>query len=241
MNTLDLFLIIVVAGLIHASFQLSISVLTLLSAHTIGAKRSHARLVLLSNAFTFGVAVATMLLVSFVAFVASQYVRLDNLIGLWVVGCGLLLGLGTAVWGFYYRKEQGTTLWLPRPLARYLSDRTKATKQSGEAFGLGLSSVIGELLFIVAPIFVAALALVQLPSQWQVAGVLTYTFISLLTLLVINALIGSGHRISRIQRWREDNKRFLQFIAGSGLIVLGFYIYVDQVLTPSVMALAGGV
>jgi hypothetical protein len=53
-------------------------------------------------------------------------------------------------------------------------------------------------------------------------------------------LIGGGHTISGIQRWREQNKRFLQFVAGSALIVLGFYVYVEQVLTPTVMAAAGG-
>lgn len=240
MNTLDLFLIIIVAALIHASFQLSVSMLTLLGAHTIGAKRSQIRLVALTNSFTFGAAVMTMLIVSMAAFILSRYQSEQTMTILWIIGCGLLLGLGMAVWGFYYRKEQGTTLWLPRPLARYLSDRTKATKQTGEAFGLGLSSVIAELIFITAPVFIAALALIKLPTEWQPVGVLAYTFVSLLSLLIINGLIGSGHRISRIQRWREDNKRFLQFIAGGGLVALGFYIYVDQVLTPSVLALSGG-
>jgi uncharacterized membrane protein (DUF485 family) len=33
--------------------------------------------------------------------------------------------------------------------------------------------------------------------------------------------------VARIQKWREHNKRFLQFAAGSALIVLGVYFYVD--------------
>jgi hypothetical protein len=46
---------------------------------------------------------------------------------------------------------------------------------------------------------------------------------------LVAALIGGGHSLGQIQRWREANKGFLQFIAGSGLIVLGFYMYVNQV------------
>lgn len=239
MNILDAFIIVAVAALIHASFQLSVSMLTMLSSHTIGAKRSHGRLLGLTNAFTFGVMVMTLLVLSTVSLTVQLVMSERAQLLAWVATCGLMFGLGIAVWIFYYRKEQGTTLWLPRSLARYLSDRTKATKQSAEAFGLGVSSVLAELLFIVAPLLVSALVLVQLAPVWQLIGIVLYTAISLLPLFIINGLIGSGHKISRIQRWREQNKPFLQFIAGGGLMALGFYIYVDQVLTPTVMAAAG--
>lgn len=240
MNTFDSLVIVAVAALIHASFQLSVSMLTLLSSHTIGAKRSHARLLGLTNAFTVGVMVMTVLTLSTAALFVQLKLTWVNQSVLWVAACGLLFGLGLAVWIFYYRREQGTSLWLPRGMARYLSDRTKATKQAPEAFGLGLSSVVAELLFIFAPIMVSALVLVRLEPGLQLAGILLYTALSLSPLLVVNGLIGSGHKISRIQRWREENKRFLQFIAGSALIVLGFYVYVDQVLQPTVLAAAGG-
>jgi hypothetical protein len=213
--------------------------LTLLSGHAIGTKTAHAKLLRLTNGFLFGAAVMTMLLVSFTAFV------FQNLFGAhvppmaWAGACGLLLGLGVAVWSFYYRKEKGTSLWLPREIARYLNERSKATKHSAEAFGLGLSSVIAELVFIIAPVIICALVLIQLEPMWQLAGIGIYTFVSLLSLAVVNGLIGSGHKLSRIQKWREDNKRFLQFSGGSGLLILGFYVYVEQVLSVTVLA-AGG-
>lgn len=238
MNTLDAFVIVTIAALLHASFQLSVSMLTLLSSHTIGAKKSHSRLLGLTNSFTFGALVMTVLLLSTVSLSISLS-TMSFVLALWVAACGLLLGLGIAVWIFYYRKEQGTTIWLPRSLARYLSDRTKATKEPAEAFTLGLVSVLAELLFIIAPLVVAGLVLVQLDPGLQITGIVTYTGISLLPLLIITGLVGSGHKISNIQRWREQNKRFLQFIAGTGSFALGFYIYVHQVLTPAM--LGGGI
>jgi hypothetical protein len=39
--------------------------------------------------------------------------------------------------------------------------------------------------------------------------------------------------LSRIQRWREANKHFLQFAAGSGLLILGFFVYVNEFLGPT--------
>lgn len=215
--------------------------LTLLSSHAIGAKRSHARLLGLTGAFTSGVFVMTVLLLSTTALFIQLTVTSSNTVLAWITACGLLFGLGAAVWIFYYRREQGTTLWIPRGMARYLSDRTKATKQTSEAFGLGISSVLAELLFIFAPVLITALVLSGLEPVWQLAGITLYASLSLFPLLLVNGLIGSGHKISHIQRWREDNKRFLQFVAGSGLVVLGFYVYVDQVITPTVMAAAGGV
>lgn len=238
MNTTDAFIIIGVAALIHASFQLGVSVLTLLSSHTIGKRRSHTKLLRLVGSFIVGAGVMTMLIVSFVSLLLLTYLTPTDIpLMVWAVACGLLIGLGVAVWAFYYRREQGTSLWIPRSLARYLHDRTKLTRLSGEAFGLGLSSVFAELLFIAGPIFIASLVLIQLPPVWQLYGILTYTAISLLSLLIVGALIGGGHRISHIQKWREDNKYFLQFVAGGGLMVLGLYVYVEQVV--ATMSVAG--
>jgi hypothetical protein len=230
------FAIIAFAALIHASFQLSVSMLTLLSGHAIGSKSSHAKLLRLTNAFSFGVAIMTVLLLSFIALILQQYLGTTIPAVVWASGCGLLIGLGVAVWVFYYRRAPGTSLWIPRGMARYLGSRTKSTKQSAEAFGLGMSSVIAELLFIFAPMAVSALALLQLDPNMQMVGIATYTIISMLSLLIVNGLIGSGHKLSRIQKWREDNKRFLQFAAGSGLLVLGFYLYIDKVVAAAVLS-----
>lgn len=236
---LNSFAIIAFAALIHTSFQLSVSMLTLMSGHAIGNKSSHAKLLRLTNMFSFGVALMTVLLLSVIAFVLQQYITATIPPVVWASVCGLLIGLGVAVWAFYYRRTPGTSLWLPRGMARYLSDRTKSTKQSAEAFSLGMSSVIAEFIFIFAPMTVSALALLQLDPGMQIVGVALYAFISLLSLLVVNGLIGSGHKLSRIQKWREDNKRFLQFAAGSGLLILGFYLYVDKII--AVSSLSNGV
>ena len=223
--------IVTLAALIHASFQLSVSVLTLLSGHAIGTKTSQARVLRLTFGFVSGVGVMTLLTLSFISLVflhlfgpnAPQYI--------WAIACGLLVGVGLAVWFFYYRHEKGTTLWIPRSFARHLSDRSKATKHSAEAFSLGLTSVLSELLFIAAPMIISALVLIQLPGMWQLVGIAIYSVISLMTLFSIWVLISSGHKLSGIQKWREDNKHFIQFAAGGALAVLGFFVYVTKIMS----------
>lgn len=236
---IESFAIVAFAALIHASFQLSVSMFTLLSGHAIGSKTAHRKLIRLTGGFLLGAAVMTTLLLAFTAFILQNLFTTTTPALIWAISSGILFGLGTAVWLFYYRRHTGTTLWLPRSLARYLSERTKATKQPAEAFGLGLSSIAGELLFILAPVLVSALVLLRLEPIWQLAGIGLYAVISLLSLLIVYALVGSGHKLSRIQKWREDNKHFLQFSAGGGLLILGFYIYVTQVVASTTLAHGG--
>lgn len=232
-----IFGIIGLAALIHASFQLSISMVTLLSGHSLGSKTRTKRTLRLAGAFLAGVIVMTMLCVTFLAFVASQIFRYGTPPLAWSVISGISIGLGVAVWAFYYRREKiGTALWIPRAMARFLSDRTKATTLSAESFSLGLVSVIAEGIFIIAPASAAALALNQLPVSLQLAGIALYTIVASAGIVVVIMLIGGGHKLSRIQKWREENKRFLQFAAGSALLVLGFYMYVNEVFVAATHA-----
>lgn len=230
--------IVALAALIHASFQLSVSVLTLLSGHAIGSKRSQAKVLRLSWGFIGGVGVMTLLVLSFISLLLLHtFGQVEVPLVIWAIACGLVFGIGVAVWLFYFRKEKGTKLWIPRSLAEHLTNRSKATKHSAEAFSLGLTSVISELIFIIPSMIISALVLLELPSAWQLIGIAMYAIISLSALMTVSSLIGSGHSISRIQKWREDNKGFLQFSAGSALVALGFFVYISKVVAEASGAL----
>ncbi len=232
MDILTSLAIVGFAALIHASFQLSVSVLTLLSGHAIGAKKSRSRVLRLTSSFTTGVGIMTLLLLSLTSLVFLHVFGTEVPLIVWALVCGLVLGIGIAVWLFYYRRgADGTELWIPRSFAKFLSERSKKTNQSAEAFSLGLTSVISELIFIIPTVAIAALVLIDLPSIWQLVGIGIYTAISLLGLLIVWSLITSGKSLGRIQKWRTENKRFLQFSSGSALIVLGFFVYVSKIMT----------
>lgn len=232
MDTFTSLAIVAFAALIHASFQLSVSVLTLLSGHAIGAKKSHARVLRLTTSYTTGAGVMTLLLLSFASLLFLHFFGTEIPLLVWAIVCGLVLGIGIAVWLFYYRRgKDGTELWIPRSFAKFLTERSKKTHQGAEAFGLGLTTVIAELVFIIPTVSIAALVLIDLPSNWQLVGIVIYTIISLLGLLIVWGLVGSGKSLARIQKWRSENKRFLQFSAGSALIVLGFFVYVSKILS----------
>ena len=234
MDILSSLAVVILAALIHSSFQLSVSVLTLLSGRAMGSRKSNNRVLQLTTSFVSGAAFITLLLLSTIALVIGQLTSNDPPQIVWAIACGLMVGVGLAVWIFYYRSgpgnREGTSLWIPRYFADFLATRTKLTKSSPEAFSLGVATVISELLFIIAPLFIAALALVRLDPTWQLPGIALYALISLMSLMIAWGLIGSGHSLSSIQRWREANKRFLQFSAGAGLFILAIFTYVYEIM-----------
>lgn len=224
--------IVAFAALIHASFQLSVSVLTLLSGHAIGAKTARKRVLRLTTSFTAGAGIMTLLVLSFTSLILLHTLGGEIPLITWALACGLVLGIGIAVWLFYYRRgKDGTELWIPRSFARFLTERSKKTRFATEAFSLGMASVISELIFIIPTVVIAALVLLELPSAWQLVGIVIYTGLSLFSLILVWSLIGGGTSLARIQKWRTANKRFLQFSAGSALVILGFFVYVSKIVS----------
>lgn len=231
--TISSLAIVVFAAIIHASFQLSVSVLTLLSGHSIGQKTAQRKLFRMSNSFAIGVLIVTLLLISAISYYLSLFIHhitsAEQLVA--AIVSGMMFGLGVAIWAFYYRRQPGTSLWIPRGFAEYLNKRTKKTSNSIESFALGLTSVIAELIFIIGPILAASLAIITLPNPLlQITSIATYIIISILPLLIIIILVGSGRNISHLQRWRENHKRFLQFVSGGSLLILAAFIFVDRVI-----------
>jgi cytochrome c biogenesis protein CcdA len=223
--------IIFFAALLHASFQLGVSLLTMLSSHGLGGRRSHNNLLKLDIAYIAGVGFLTTMIFAALAYISLIIATPREPVIWWIILASLNVAIGLAVTMFYYRKGKGTELWLPRRFAEYLSTRTKKTTHSAEAFGLGMASVASESMFIIGPLCVAALYSVRYEPIYQLTGLVLYVIVALMPLLVITVMVGAGHKISTLQRWRERNKRFLQYTAGSGLIILGLYIFIAEVIS----------
>lgn len=236
MDYITSFIMIALAATIHASFQLSISTLTLMSGHSLGIQQSHQKLVSLVISFVLGVIFMTFLLLTSGIYIANTIIHYGILqIVLWATACSALIIIGVAVWLFYFRPGKGTILWIPRFMAEYLTRRCSKTKSNGEAFSLGISSVVGEIIFLLAPIVVSILFIINMPIALQISGVALYILISVLPLVVVCILVNKQNKLSRIQKWREENKRFIQFMTGSIMLAVGFFVYASEVLAVRVL------
>lgn len=238
MDIWTIFAVLVLAGLIHASFHLSVSVLTLLSGHILSRERSHLKLVKLTTAFTMGAGFTNILLFCSIAFILQLFNVDPSSPIIWTIILGLLVGTGVAVWLFYYKKPsknskvEGTQIWIPRDMAKFLNERARKAHHSAEAFSLGSASIISELIFILAPLIAAIILSLQLPtSSLQLIGILIYGSIATFPLVIITILVSGGKSIAQIQLWRERNKYFLQLTSAISLLIMAIFLYA-HILSP---------
>jgi cytochrome c biogenesis protein CcdA len=234
MNTTDILSIwlpLVVAGLVQASFSLGVSMLTLLSGHLLGGEQSRSKLNRLSAAYVFGSLLTILSGLIGATYLFSQLGFTTNE-KFWSVLAGGATGVGLGVLLFYYRwgKHSGTRLWLPRRAAEYLYARTKATKYGFEAFLLGVGAIVAELIFIIAPLLIAANIATELSGSVQLCAILLYTLIAMAPMFILQLQNRRGRPLSHLQEWREKNKKFLQVAAGLLLILLGLYMLIFKTL-----------
>lgn len=225
--TLPMLLILMGAVFVHACFQLSVSVLTLLSSHTIGRRLPNSRLLNLNFWYILGSIVTIALLqlgaIALVRAAITHNATITSVITLTLVPLvALLMTL------FYYRRGRGTQLWLPRPAAEYVTTRAKKTKSSIEAFMLGTATAFTELPFIIAPLAITALTLEGFASAKWFTLSLLYALAVCLPLIFVALYLSSGHKISSVQRWREDSKDFLKWTSAAALVLLTVYLAVLQ-------------
>lgn len=226
LNALGPYALVIISGLFaHACFQLSVSTLTLLGSHVIGSGKSHAILLKLSIGYACGVLFATACLLALLTYFFTTALPIHQSPVAWIIVCALVVVVGWLVLVLYYRRGKGTRLWLPRRITEAVGIQAKRIKRTVGAFGLGSAMVIAELPFLIAPLTLAGAVLAGLAELERSIGVLAYSLAATTPLVIIIILIGGGHKISTIQRWREANKKFLQWTSGLTLILLGIYLF----------------
>ncbi|MBQ8996515.1 hypothetical protein IJ095_00590 [Candidatus Saccharibacteria bacterium] len=225
--------IIVLAGLILASFATPLATLLLLYHASLGA---HVRQTTrrLASSYLSGVTLMHFLLLASTAFLVS---------GLSVAGTfsrtslsvlfGILLALAVVSWAFYYKRGTTTELWLPRSLAKFLSSRAKSTSDLNEAYVLGLLVPLSELLFSLPLFLLAGDAVLHLSPVFQALGLVIFTLLSVLPLLILRLSLRSGRNVTEVQRFRLRHKAFFRIFTGSGLLVLAAYLLVFLILGES--------
>ncbi len=229
-------LLVAFLAILHASFQVATSVLTLLSGHSFVRSKAHRRLTSLNLAYIAGVFLATSLLIAGLTSAFVLWLPYGIIDSLWLVLIGVAVTVGLITMVFYYRNGKGTKLWIPRSFASYLESRAKSTKNVIEAATLGVVSVFAELPFTAVLVVTTSLVLassVMFDDHLVIIGL--YSLVVVLPLLLIASLLSAGHKLSHIQRWRESNKQFLQFASGAGLLVMAVFIWVNYILRGSAL------
>lgn len=214
--------IVLLAMLIQCFFQLSPSIFTIFYHHTLGkssAKKADGLslyYILGSEVFIF---VFFLLIYLFVSYIFASFGSTLNTILPWVFA-GIFIALSLISVSIYFRKGSGTALFISRRLAKKIFQNTKKINTSSDAFILGFTSAIPELIFSV-PLFIAmSFALLTVSQPLRVTLIFSYVIVSIIPLFVYYSLFHSGHNLAEIERRRIKNKTFCRFTISLGFIIL---------------------
>lgn len=220
---MQIWLPLAVAAIIQASFSLGLSVFTLLSGSMLSRKGVANKSGLLASSYILGSLVFTSATLTVCLWMASSFSLDQNLT--WFILAISSIMVGFLVILFYYRNDSGgTRLWLPRAIAKYIYNKTKHASSLGVSFTLGAQVVFFELVLVIVPIFVGAVVLSEADGPNRYLGIVVYSLATVLPLITLALAYRHGNKVGSVQRWRENNKRFMQVMAGSLMVILGVYL-----------------
>lgn len=223
------FCIILLAGFVHASLQLELGALLLLYHASLGKhiKKKTKRLV--SN-YILGSILLVCLMVSTIVFLIVSLAESSLSTAVLIALVSILFVLSILIWFFYYKTGRSTQLWLPKSVARYINNRAKLTESNIEAFSLGMLTTFAELPFSLVLMVVTANSVVLLPFEFQFIGVLVYSLLSILPLVILRLSVRRGNTVVDIQKWRVKNINFFRFLSGILFLTLAIFIIAFKIM-----------
>ena len=198
--------VIILAALVNASLQLGIGCLLLLY-HASSQKHIRAKTRSLASSYVAGIGIMIFVSICTVAFMLLRYYG-GALEKIWLLVLVILLAaLAFAVWLFYYRWGKGVELWIPKVVAKFIDARARATESNTEAFALGIMTCFAELPFSLILFVVGGNSILELGAEWQLLGVVLFTLVSMIPLILVRVLVRQGKTIAEIQHWRSRHKK----------------------------------
>lgn len=221
--------ILILSMLIMALLQLTPSVFLLFSHYSYG-KYSRKNTSNASLFFILGAETSTALIfILLYLAISSLYIApafTDNLLG-WIVA-GVMIALGVIFPFCYYRKGQGTKLFISRRLAKEFDYKSRMIKTRSDAFVLGFVSSLPELVFSL-PIYIVAVAeIMKIGDSAFVRAILSLCFvlIKIIPLIVLHIAMNHGYNLVNIQKARVSNKQFIRFFTSLTYIIIGILIII---------------
>ena len=218
---------IVLAGIIQASLQLSLGGLVLLYYSSMGHhKRRKTRY--LAKSYIWGASAISFVIVCAGAFVLQNTLGGPIPHGWMMVAVGALIACALVMLLGYFRDGNGTELWLPKSVSRYITRRAKTANDNVEAFSLGMLSAFAELPITIVTYFIVANCLVGV--RMPLAAALLYIVIVATPMIALKVGIKTGRNAIAVQQWRNRNKGFVKLFASSGFAIMALFIVAFWVL-----------
>ena len=221
--------ILISAMLIMAFLQFIPGVFALLCHQTYG-KFSKLRASDLAIFFILGVETTIVLiaLIVYILIFSFLSVFLSTEVLSWLGTCISLI-LGIAFFCCYFRKGEGTQLFIPRRTSSKFLDNINSVKTRSDAFILGIVSVLPEAVFTL-PLIIISVAQIDTLGSTPIARaflLILLAFLTVLPLLIMHALFGNGHNLADFMRFRFKNKTFFRWAITLLYIILAILFIME--------------
>ena len=213
--------------LILMSLQLIPGIFALVSHYAFG-KYSNKKASDLALFFIIGVEIAfaiTMLLIYLIlTAIYSTIYNIDILI--WII-CGILVALGIITFFFYYRKGDGSKLFIPRSFAKNIDLRARSVKTRSDAFVMGVLAPFPELIFTLPLYIIATICIMEVGETAIIrAGLVSlFVFFTIIPNLLYY-LISSHHNLATYIKFRFKNKTFFRIFISILYFILAIFIMI---------------
>lgn len=226
-TSFGLIMLLLVLAMVHSAFQLGISVLTLMSTHVLGRGKKAVRIRPMIATYGAVSILLTFCIMLIVIFGEILLLPPRSQATVWLILALITFAVGSIVMLRYHKPGKGTRLWIAGPIVRYFINRAERARSPLQSAKLASTAIITELPLTLVIFASSALVIIELlPADYYLTAIILYSLVVMLPLSIIATMIASGHKVSTIQRWRESNKYFIQYIAAFGLYGAGLYILV---------------
>ena len=164
---------------------------------------------------------------------ALSFINLDlrNNIFLWTT-VGLLFALGIAFFCFYFRRGNGTRLFITRKTASNFEKKASLVKTNSDAFVLGLTSGIPELIFTF-PLYL--IVFIEI-TRYYIFSIscsfifILFIFLTITPLFFVYTYFKIGNNLANYLRKRASNKTFFRFFVPILYFILALLIIFFRII-----------
>lgn len=143
----------------------------------------------------------------------------------WILS-GILIILGFFSFFYYFRRGNGTKLFIPRKYAKALELNANSIKTRSDAFILGALSNTCEFLFTIPLYIVASVEIMRLDLENISINLFAIIFVlaPLIPLFIIRYKFQAGQTLADIIKSRNKNKFFTRLILATSFILIAILI-----------------
>ena len=209
--------IFIISGLIIASLKLIPGIFALFY-HYASGKYPAKKVSDLSIFFILGVETLPVLVFIILSFASRALlftdITLTENITIATIA-GLLFALSFSIFFFYFRRSKGTELFISRKTAKRFIRRASNVKKRSNAFFLGLTSGLPELIFTL-PLYL--IIFIEASNNFKVTSssaiLLAFVLFIIAPIFLTYAYFRNGNNLANFERLRVKNKFFFRsFIA----------------------------